>query len=53
MLGGSVSPKNVLHIVDFENIPADKIQSMQNSILINAENRLCSSDGIKFLNKKN
>ena len=52
MLGGPVNPENVLHIVDFENIPVDKIQSMQDYILINAENRCGTSDGIKFLNEK-
>jgi len=52
MLGGPVNPENVLHLVDFENIPADKIQSMQDYILINAENRCGTSDGIKFLNVK-
>lgn len=52
MLGGPGNPENVLHIVDFENIPAAQIQSMQDYILINAENVGGSSDGIKFLNVK-
>jgi hypothetical protein len=37
----------MLHIVDFENIPV-----MQDSILMNAENRCGTSDGITFFNGK-
>lgn len=52
MLGGPASPENVLHIVDFINIPANKIQDMQDYVMMNAENRCGNSDGIKFLNGK-
>jgi hypothetical protein len=52
LLGGPVNLENVLHIVDFENISATQIQSMQDYILINPENRSSSLDRIEFLNIK-
>ena len=46
------SSENVLYVVNFKNIFANKIQSIKNIILINVENILGYLDSIEFWNKK-
>lgn len=49
---GSVSCTNVLHMVNFENIPSAQIKSMQYQVLKGAKEISGNVDGIEFLNNK-